>query len=338
MKKLFSWFGFYDFAILAVVAVMSCFGCFDKGGVLGQMAGFALIINSASLGILYRAFNAAFQRGFTGVAPKWSKVATLVPSSTKTEDYGWIGKIARMREWIGDRVINNLKLHTYSIKNKSFETTVGVDRDDIDDDSYGVYTPIMESLGQEAVEHPDRLVFGCLSAGFTGLCYDGQPFFDADHPVLQEDGTIASVSNVQAGALPPWFLLDVRRPIKPIIYQERKKAKFVALIDEQDENVFMRKEYLYGVDSRCNVGYGFWQMAFASKAALTAANFEAAYDAIGAFKDDHGAPLGSKATLLVVGTSNASAARKIVEAQLIGGGDSNTNFKRVELLEVEWLA
>ena len=338
MKKLFSWFGFYDFALLAVVAVMSCFGLFAEGSLFAPVAGLAIIINSATLGILYRGFKAAFQRGFSGIEPMWSKVATLVPSSTKTEDYGWIGKIARMREWIGDRIINNLKLHSYSIKNKSFENTVSVDRDDLDDDTLGVYAPIMESLGTDAAEHPDRLDFDLLAARFATPCYDGQFFFDTDHPVIQADGSTASVSNVQAGALAPWFLLDTRRPLKPIIYQERKKPNFVSLADEKDQNVFMRKEYIYGVDCRCNVGYGFWQMAFGSKAALTAANFEAAYDAMGAFKDDHGSPLGVKATLLVVGTSNASAARKIVEAQLIAGGDSNINFKRVELLEVPWLA
>ena len=33
---------------------------------------------------------------------------------------------------------------------------------------------------------------------------------------------------------------------------------------ETDENVFMRDEYLYGVNARDGVGYGFWQMAYGS--------------------------------------------------------------------------
>lgn len=296
-----------------------------------------MLINSSTLSALYRAFNTAFQQGFSGVAPMWNKIATLVPSSTKTEDYGWLGKIPRMREWIGDRQIQNLKLHSYSIKNKKFETTVGVDRDDIEDDQLGVYNPIMQTLGQNAAEHPDELVFALLPLGFATACYDGQYFFDTDHPVILADGSTGSVSNVQAGAGNPWYLLDVRRPLKPLIYQERKKAQFVAMDKETDQNVFMKNEYLYGVDCRCNVGFGFWQQAFGSKADLDNANFEAAYDAMGAFKGDHEKPLGIKPNLLVVGSSNASAARKIVEAQLINGGDSNTNFKRVDLLEVPWL-
>lgn len=297
-----------------------------------------MLINSGTLVALYRAFNTAFKKGFDGIQPMWGKVATLVPSTTKTEDYGWLGKIPRMREWIGDRQIQNLKAHSYSIKNKKFETTVGVDRDDIDDDALGVYNPIFETLGSNASELPDELVFALLALGFTTNCYDGQYFFDTDHPVILADGSTASVSNVQAGAGNPWFLLDTRRPLKPLIYQERKKPQFVAMDKETDTNVFLKNEYLYGVDCRCNVGFGFWQQAFGSKDVLDKGNFEAAYDAMGAFKGDHEKPLGIKASLLVVGPSNASAARQIVEAQLINGGDSNTNFRRVELLEVPWLA
>lgn len=340
MKRFFSFFGIF-LAVLALAAwlcpghqaIAANSGLDFKLPLVGGM-----IINAATLSSLYRAFNTAFKKGFDGIQPLWNKVATLVPSTTKTEDYGWLGKLPRMREWIGDRQVQNLKLHSYSIKNKSFESTVGVDRDDIDDDSLGVYSPIFETLGSNASEQPDELVFALLAAGFTTACYDGQYFFDTDHPVIGADGASASVSNVQAGAGNPWFLLDTRRPLKPLIFQERKKPQFVAMDKETDSNVFFRKEYIYGVDSRCNVGYGFWQQAFGSKDLLDTANFEAAYDAMGAFKGDADKPLGIKANLLVVGSSNASAARKIVEAQLINGGDSNTNFKRVEVLEVPWLA
>lgn len=61
-----------------------------------------------------------------------------------------------------------------------------------------------------------------------------------------------------------WHLLCTRRSLKPFIFQERKKAKFTALTKDTDENVFMWDEYLYGVDARDGVGYGFWQMAYGS--------------------------------------------------------------------------
>ncbi len=61
-----------------------------------------------------------------------------------------------------------------------------------------------------------------------------------------------------------WHLLCTKRSLKPFIFQEREKAKFVAMTKETDENVFMRDEFLYGVSARDGVGYGFWQMAYGS--------------------------------------------------------------------------
>lgn len=297
-----------------------------------------MIINSANMAILNRAFNAAFNKGFGDVPIMRDRIATTVPSGTKTNDYPWLGKMPGLREWIGDRQINNLKKHGYSITNKPFEATIAVDRDDVDDDQYGTYTPLMQGLGSNAAAHADKLIFALLTAGFATPCYDGQYFFDLDHPVLDASGVAQSGSNVQAGAGTPWFLLDTTKPLKPMIYQERRKPTFVVMHKETDENVFMRKEYLYGVDYRGNVGFGFWQMAFGSKDTLNDTNFNAAYAAMGAFKDDYGNPLGIMPNLLVVGPSNRAAAKTVIEAENNAAGASNINFKAVEVLVVPWLA
>ncbi|GAB6191148.1 Mu-like prophage major head subunit gpT family protein [Desulfocastanea catecholica] len=333
------WLGMFVFSILAIPLLGLEAGAqeFDPAALALVGVG-GMIINSSNLAILFRAFNSAFQRGFDGVKPMWDKVATMVPSTTGTEDYGWLGAIPGMREWLGDRHINNLAMSNYSIRNRKFELTVGVPRDKVEDDQYGVFAPMMEMLGQSANEHPDELVFSLLASGFTTPCFDGQFFFDIDHPVIDAAGVTQSVVNVQAGALAPWFLLDTRRALKPLILQMRKRPQFVKKDRPEDDNVFTKDELVYGVDDRKNAGFGFWQMAFGSQLALTDVNFELAYDAMSAFTKNGGAPLGIKPNLLVVGSSNASAARKIVQAQLINGGESNINFNRVELLEVPWLA
>lgn len=67
-----------------------------------------------------------------------------------------------------------------------------------------------------------------------------------------------------------WFLLCTGRPIKPLIFQERKKPQLVHLTAEQSENVFWRKKYIYGADSRANFGYGMWQMAYGSDGSASA--------------------------------------------------------------------
>lgn len=286
-----------------------------------------MIINKANLSIIFTAFKTAFNTGFRDAPAHWNRIATEVPSSTKEEKYGWLGQFPRLREWLGDRHVKSLALSDYSIKNKDFESTVAVPKNDLDDDTYGMFSTLMAEMGFAAASHPDELVFALLNAGFTTTCFDGQFFFDTDHPVAG-----ASVSNMQAGAGSPWFLIDSSRPLKPLIFQKRQNYDFKQLTAPDDEQVFMRKEFRYGIDARVNVGFAFWQTAFGSKAVLDQANFNSAYAAMLALKSDEGRPLGIMPKLLVCGPSNRAAAQALLEAQFAGSGATNTNYKAVELL------
>ncbi|UTW12936.1 Mu-like prophage major head subunit gpT family protein [Marinobacterium rhizophilum] len=294
-------------------------------------------ISPSALKALYSAVNAAFQQGRASYAPLWKEVATLVPSTTAQEDYSWLGEFSRLREWLGDRQVNRLKVYDYSLKNKKFEATEGIPAERIEDDAYGVLMPKFQDMGYAAATHPDELVFALLAAGFSTPCYDGQYFFDTDHPV-GEGESAASVSNMQAGSSPAWFLLDTGRPLKPLIFQRRREYRLIAKTDAgNSDHVFMADEYLYGVDARVNAGFGFWQMAFGSKAVLNATNFDAAMAAMGGLKSDKGRPLGIMPKVLVVGPSNRANANAVVAAERLANGGSNTNWQAVEVKVVPWL-
>lgn len=271
-----------------------------------------MIINQANISALFTGFKAAYGQGFEGAMTAYQKIAMVVPSQTREEIYAWLGQFPGMREWVGPRTVKNLELHDFTIKNRDFESTISVPRNDIEDDRAGVFTPMFRELGKAAAEHPDELVFALLAAGFTTACYDGQPFFDADHPVKNAAGVVVSASNIQAGSETPWFLLDTSRPIKPLIYQERRKVNLVAKDQPRDENVFLEKEYIYGVDSRANVGVGLWQLAFGSKAELNADNYEAARAAMMELKGDEGRPLGIKPDTLVCPPTLEGAAMRLL--------------------------
>lgn len=295
-------------------------------------------ITTANLDALRVGFKTNFQSGLGRANSQWRRVATRVPSSSKSERYGWLGKVPKVREWIGDRVIRNLMEHDYEIKNRPFELTIGVDRDDIEDDSLGTYAPLFEEMGQSTEEHPDDLVFSLLKAGFDTKCFDGQYFFDSDHPVLLEDGSAASVANSGGGNGTPWYLLCTKRALKPIIFQDRKSFQFVAMDDPTDPNVFNRKEFVYGVDGRNNVGFGFWQMAWGSKQTLNAENYETARVALSSMKSDYGKPLGLVPDLLVVPPGLEGAGRDVLKSALVNGGETNKWAGTAELLVVPWLA
>lgn len=142
-----------------------------------------MIISSSVLQGLRVTFSAAFNKAFAGVTTHKDKIATTVPSTTKLNTYGWLGDFPSMREWIGEREIKNLEEKSYSIENKHFEMTVGVNRDDIDDDNLGIYTIQMSQMGQAAAEHQDIMVLEMLPQGFKNICYDDLSFFNEAHKV-----------------------------------------------------------------------------------------------------------------------------------------------------------
>ena len=292
-----------------------------------------MIINQANLTGIYKSFFTIFNQAFDAAPSQRDLVAMTVPSGGKSVDYKWLGDFPMMQEWLGDRVIKDLSAFHYEIVNKSYEATVEVDRDDIADDQIGVYTPMIQGLGQAAKVHPDILVFALLAAGFSTLCFDGQYFFDTDHPV----GT-GTASNDGGGGGDPWYLMDMSRPIKPIILQVRQRPEFVSQDRPTDENVFMRKKFRYGVDDRKNVGFGLWQVAYGSKDTLNAANYATARAAMMAYtKDDEVTKLGIRPTHLLYGPTNESAARTLIVNERDASGASNPWYKTVEPVLVTWM-
>lgn len=302
-----------------------------------------MIIKDSTLQALRTMVRAEFQQAFDAAVARddYKELVTIITSNTKSNSYAWLGNFPQMREWIGDRVINDMKESSYTIENKKYEATLGVDRTDIEDDNLGQYRVLAQTQGQETVDFFWRQIAKLIVGGFTSLCYDGQNFFDTDHPVYEKPdgtGTNKATSNVLGtGSGAPWFLLDLNRPLKPFIMQERMKSEYDEIKDVQNDTVFMKDKYLYGIRYRGNWGYGLWQQAVASKEELTAANFEKAYGMMESLKRDGGDPLGLKPTHLIVDVSNRAAAETILLKQNLAGGESNTNYNRVRLVVCRWL-
>lgn len=298
-----------------------------------------MLVNAANLDSLRVGFKTNFQGGLEQASSMWSRVATEVPSMTKEQKYGWLGKMPNVREWIGARAVQNLSQYDYAIAEKAWELTIGVDRDDVETDNLGIYAPMFKEMGMSTGSKKDTLVFGdTLKLGFSTPCYDGQYFFDTDHPVLDADGNMTSVANTDGGSGTPWFLIDDTRALKPIILQKRRDFEFVAKDKLTDDTVFNNKEFQYGADARFNTGFGFWQFAWGSKQTLNAANYSAARAAMSGMKGDYGRPLGIMPTLLVVPPALESAGRKLLNSEYASGGETNEWKGTAELLVVPWLA
>lgn len=300
------------------------------------------MITPALLQALFTGFKKNFEDAKSEAPSQYQKIATVIKSTTKSNTYGWLGKFPSLRKWIGDRVIESMKAHGYQIVNEDFEATVGVDRNDIEDDELGIYAPLFAEMGRSAGVHPDELCFGLLGAGFTTPCYDAQYFFDTDHPVYPKaDGTgtpvmVANLVEDGAYAGEPWFLLDTSRALKPVIFQDRKAPQLIAMTKIDDEAVFTRKEFRYGVDCRDAAGFGFWQLAFANKRALTPDNLWDAFSRMREFQADGGRKLGIKPTLLVVPASLEKLATQMLEREL-SESSSNELKGKLELVVADYL-
>lgn len=80
-------------------------------------------------------------------------------------------------------------------------------------------------------------------------------------------GTAEVVVDARLTSDTAWFLLDTTKPVKPFIYQERKKPVFVEQTSPDNDDVFNRKMFKFGAEARAAGGYGFWQLAVGSTGA-----------------------------------------------------------------------
>lgn len=296
-----------------------------------------MLINADNLRTLRTALNAAFNGGFNeqadGIDDYWAFTEDVI-SPTGDEEYGWLDDIPMPRKWEGDRFIANMKQNAYRLIEEPYERTIGVKRRHIETDRYGLYAKRFQLMGKAARRHPASMMFDQLLNGFSRTCYDGQYFFDTDHPVA---GGV--VSNMQAGAGAPWFLLDTRNFIKPLILQRAFREYIFESKEDanQSDHVFSRDEFLYGIRNYLVPGYGFWQLAFGSKATLDATNFGAAYNALMGMTNDNGEKLGVKGNLLIVGPTNREPALNVVKRERDTNGASNINYQAVDVLVTPWL-
>ena len=104
-----------------------------------------------------------------------------VPSKGADEKVALLGEVPAMREWLGNRKKKELRGATYTIVNKLWESTIVIEREDLEDDRLALYGPAFDALGSRAARHPGAKALDVLVAGESELCWDGQFFFDTDH-------------------------------------------------------------------------------------------------------------------------------------------------------------
>jgi phage major head subunit gpT-like protein len=152
-----------------------------------------MIINVANMADLFRNFNSRFtagqQRGRLQPGGldlkyflKYTELALRVPSTTQSEVHAWLQQIPGFKEWVDERVKKAIAAQAMQVINQDWEDTVSVSRNSLEDDTFGLYSPLFEALGSESSDDAIWLdmVIAALEAGLTGDWIDGKKFFATD--------------------------------------------------------------------------------------------------------------------------------------------------------------
>lgn len=142
--------------------------------------------------LLKSGLQTTFMKAYEVVPTYYQDFVTQVPSTKSSEEYGWLGDTAELREWNGERLPKALKEYGFTIKNKKYESSIRVDQDAIDDDQYGQIVMRVTQMGGGAKRSYDKQFASVIEAGASTVCYDGQNFFDTDH----SEGSSGTQSNL----------------------------------------------------------------------------------------------------------------------------------------------
>ena len=149
-----------------------------------------MLVNKSSLNTIFTGLKTIFNNALKARTGTWQTTAMEVQSNSSSEDYAWLSRFPKFRKWVGEKHIKALAAFKYTAVNEDWEATVVVKRNDIEDDSLGIYNTQSQMAGDSAAELHDIILDDLKNNAFVNTGVDGQFFYDTDHDVAGE-----SVSN-----------------------------------------------------------------------------------------------------------------------------------------------
>lgn len=147
-----------------------------------------VITTKSGLEFFFTGLEQRFWQAYGSAGQFCDQVATRVPSSTEQSVYGWIGKIDKMREWVGARVAHSPAAQTYTLVNQPYELTEYIDKFKLQDDQFGIYSPLAVQMGEQSAKWPDFQLRDLwqntgTQTGSRQLGLDGLTHWNTAHPV-----------------------------------------------------------------------------------------------------------------------------------------------------------
>jgi phage major head subunit gpT-like protein len=155
-----------------------------------------MLITQPNLDALFISFSQQFADAYMSVPqPLLEQIGTRVASGTRDQRYPFVQAISgAMREWLGERQVQNVVVDGFTVTNKKYENTLSIAREDVEDDQYAAYTTMLiPNLARHAKLLPDQEIAAVIGANPIG--FDGKTFFATDHPKDPSGATSGTQSN-----------------------------------------------------------------------------------------------------------------------------------------------
>lgn len=163
-----------------------------------------MLVTPANLNLYFTALETRFWGAYGAAAPAYQKLTTTYPVATEQWVSGWIGMLDKYREWIGPRITRQPNPQTYLVQIQNFELTEGIDKFKLDDDTYGIYNPVVDFMGLQAAKWPDYQLRDLLQnqgsqGGARQTSLDGLNHWATNHPVSFWDASKGTYPNDYTG-------------------------------------------------------------------------------------------------------------------------------------------
>ncbi len=132
-----------------------------------------------------------FLFGALGQNPRWSqslKIADDLPVKGNTAKIKMASLAHGVHEWVDERHKSKIQHADHEVAVKRWANAISLKLDDLDDEdmNLGQYRTLINGMADDFDEHKHQLFVDLINEGFAGaigLAYDGQYFFDTDHPI-----------------------------------------------------------------------------------------------------------------------------------------------------------
>jgi phage major head subunit gpT-like protein len=159
-----------------------------------------MIFTPQTLVDLQKGFSALFEKAKTDanfVIFAEQEAEMVSTPGIETNVYGWMAEMPIFKKILGPRSAARLAARSYSLKNEDYAFAYAVSKNDIKYDRLGIYRSHFTQAGKAARVWKDQMLEVARRAGKTALCYDGQFFYDTDHPKNMDDSGAGTFANLR---------------------------------------------------------------------------------------------------------------------------------------------